>query len=201
MASAPRQQRKRIKVYGANAWSRDCADEDGARSVVMSMLPPRILWQLDNASIRATNSRSAADTWRNYTNNCTLQALAARSVGENIRRLQDPGMIPMTLWAKIVYEALMSARITGDQDILQHITELEDKRAHLRGRMTAVLIANAAASAAARMVHSLQDIDQELGDYDCLISPVLRIDWMQEWRYDSYCPWQTPGDIRDQLRF
>ena len=57
----------------------------------------------------------------------------------------------MTLWAKIVYEALMSARITGDQDILQHITELEDKRAHLRGRMTAVLIANAAASAAARM--------------------------------------------------
>ena len=74
MASAPRQQRKRIKVYGANAWSRDCADEDGARSVVMSMLPPRILWQLDNASIRATNSRSAADTWRNYT---TLHAPSA----------------------------------------------------------------------------------------------------------------------------
>ena len=86
MASAPRQQRKRIKVYGAFGWSRDCTDEDGARSVVVSMLPPRILWQLDNARIRATNSRSAADARRNYTTNCTLQALAARSVGENIRR-------------------------------------------------------------------------------------------------------------------
>ena len=81
MASAPRQQRKRIKVYGAGAWSRDCAGEDGARSVVVSMLPPRILWQLDNARIRATNSRPAADTWRNYTTNCTLQALAARAGG------------------------------------------------------------------------------------------------------------------------
>ena len=121
-------------------------------------------------------------------------------MGENIRRLQDPGMIPMTLWAKIVYEALMEAKHTGDQDILQHITELEGKRAHLRGRMTAVLMANAAASAAACMVHSLQDIDYELGSYDCLISPELRIDWMKEWRYDSYCKWYTPWDIRYQVR-
>ena len=72
MASAPRQQRKRIKVYGAFGWSRDCTDEDGARSVVVSMLPPRILWQLDNARIRATNDRSAADAWKNYTANSTL---------------------------------------------------------------------------------------------------------------------------------